>query len=181
MIGLYLLLLRLVPLLVFLLVALGAVGLLQAAKLKSIEDETKKLQQETQKYGPILKEMKQLEQTKQGLENKINIIKNLKRDSSTTVHILDEVAKRVDSQRLWLDSLKQKGNSLNMSGVALDNRTIAQFMESLKESPFIGSVNLSNATLKKVSGRDLKSFSLSCSIVNPEEEKQETADPDKNE
>ena len=119
--------------------------------------------------------MKRLEKAKNDLENKIKIIKKLKRDSAVTVHILDEVAKKVDSKRMWLKSLKQQGASLSLTGVALDNRTIAQFMDALKQSPYISGVNLSNATLAKVSGRDLKSFSLACSIQSPKEKTEKKA------
>ena len=76
---------------------------------------------------------------------------------------------------MWLKSLKQQGASLSLTGVALDNRTVAQFMDALKKSPYISGVNLSNASLTKVSGRDLKSFSLACSIVSPKEPTQEQA------
>ena len=168
-----------ITLFVFFLLILGAVGFLQAARINSIESSITKLKQEKQKYAPILAEMKRLEKTKKDLENKIKIIKALKRDSSITVHILDEVAKKVDTKRMWLKSLNQQGASLKLSGVALDNRTVAQFMDALKDSPYISVVNLSSATLSKVSGRDLKSFSLTCSIVNPESTTQETVSPGK--
>ncbi len=161
-------------LLVFLLLILGAVAFVQSSKIQNIETSIAKLKKEKQKFAPILKEMKQLEQAKKDLENKIGIIKKLKRDSSVTVHILDEVAKKVDSKRMWLKSLKQQGSSLSITGVALDNRTVAQFMDSLKKSSYIGTVNLSDASLAKVSGRDLKTFSLACSIVSPEKSKEQT-------
>ncbi|MEA3466958.1 MAG: PilN domain-containing protein [Thermodesulfobacteriota bacterium] len=156
-----------ITLFIFLLLILGAVGFLQTTRINNIESSITKLKKEKQKYAPILAEMKRLEKTKKDLENKISIIKKLKRDSSITVHILDEVANKVDSKRMWLKSLKQQGQKLSLSGVALDNRTVAQFMDALKESPYISAVNLSNASLAKVSGRDLKSFSLACSIVSP--------------
>jgi len=117
--------------------------------------------------------MKRLEQAKKDLENKISIIKKLKRDSAITVHVLDEVEKKVDSKRMWLKSLKQQGTSLSLSGIALDNRTVAQFMDALKESPYISAVNLSNASLAKVSGRDLKSVALACSVTAPQDNTQE--------
>lgn len=158
-------------LLVFLLLILGAVGFLQSAKITSIEDSISRLKKEKETYAPILAEMKRLEKVKKDLENKIKIINALKRDSSITVHILDEVANKVDNKRMWLISLKQQGKSLSLTGTALDNRTIAQFMDALKESPYINAVNLSNASLKNVSGRDLKSFSLACSITSPEQAK----------
>ena len=158
-------------LLVFLLLMLGVVGFLQSAKITSIQDSISRLKKEKETYAPILAEMKRLEKVKNDLENKIKIIKALKRDSSITVRILDEVANKVDNKRMWLMSLKQQGQSLSLTGTALDNRTIAQFMDALKESPYISAVNLSNASLKNVSGRDLKSFSLACSITSPEQAK----------
>lgn len=158
-----------ITLFIFLLLILGAVGFLQSTKINSIESSISTLKKEKQKYAPILAEMKRLEKAKKDLENKISIIKKLKRDSSTTVHILDEVANKVDSKRMWLKTLKQEGPSLSLTGVALDNRTVAQFMDALKESPYISVVNLSNASLTQVSGRDLKSFSLACSIISPKE------------
>ena len=162
-----------IALVIFLLLILGTVGFLQTTKINSIEESITGLKKEKQRYAPILAEIKRLEKTKKDLENKIKIIKALKRDSSITVHILDEVAKKIDNRRMWLKSLKQQGRSLSLAGTALDNRTIAQFMDALKESPYISAVNLSNASLQKVSGRDLKSFSLACSIKSPEEKPNE--------
>ncbi|MBN4065677.1 PilN domain-containing protein, partial [Desulfocapsa sp. AH-315-G09] len=115
-----------ITLLAFICLILGAVGFLQISKIKSIETSIAKLSAEKQTYAPILAEMKRLEQAKKDYENKTSIIKQLKRDSATTVHILDEVAKNVDSKRMWLKSLKQQGASLSLTGIALDNRTIAQ-------------------------------------------------------
>lgn len=163
-----------VTVLIFLLLILGAIGFLQSTRVGSVESQIAELKKEKQKYEPILKELKRLEKVTLDLESKITIIKKLKSESSTTVHILDEVANRVDSKRMWLKSLKQQGTSLSLTGVALDNRTIAQFMDALKESPYVGAVNLSNASLAKVSGRNLKSFSLACSIISPKEEAPET-------
>lgn len=156
-------------LLAFLCFILGGVGFLQLTKISNAKTSIAKLEREKQRYAPILAEMTQLENSKKNLENRIAIIKKLERDSSVTVHILDEVAKKVDSKRMWLNSLKQQGVNLSLTGIALDNRTIAQFMDALKKSPYIGNVNLSNASLTKVSGRDLKSFSMACSIISPKE------------
>lgn len=158
-----------------LLLILGAVGFLQNAKISSIQESIARLQKEKQTYAPILAEMKRLEQAKQDLENKINVIKTLKKNSAITVRILDEVAKTVDTKRMWLETLKQQGQSLSLKGTALDNRSIAQFMDALKESPYVSSVNLSDASLKTVSGRNLKSFSLGCTTITPDEKVTETA------
>lgn len=167
----------LATLFVFIILILGAIGFLQGSRIQGIEDSITTLRQEKLKFAPILAEMKRLEQAKTDLENKIGVIKKLRRDSSITVHILDEVAKTVDSKRMWLKSLKQQGPSLLLTGIALDNRTIAQFMDALKKSPYISGVNLSNASLTKLFGRDLKRFSLACSIINVKETPEQTDHP----
>ncbi len=158
----------------FLLLSLGVVGFLQIAKINSVKGQIAKLEKEKKGYDAILTKMTKLEKSKKDLENKISIIRQLKQDSSITVHILDEIASRVDSNRMWLKALKQQGGSLSLKGVALDNKTVADFMDALKESAYISNINLSDASLIKVSGRNLKSFSLACSISSPKTETQET-------
>ncbi len=164
-----------IALFIVILLMLGAVGFIQDTRIRSIEESIARLTREKQTYAPILAEMKRLEQAKLDLENKIKVIKTLKKNSAVTVHILDEVARMIDTKRMWLESLKQQGQSLTLKGTALDNRSIAQFMDRLKESAYISSVTLSSASLKKVSGRNLKSFSLGCTAVTPDTNEKETA------
>lgn len=154
---------------IFLLVILGIIVTLQANQATAIQTETTRLNQEKQTYDKILAEIKKLEADKKELENKISIIKKLKKDSSITVHVLDEVSRKLDSTRMWLTALDQQGKSLSLTGIALDNKTIAEFMDTLDASPFISDVNLSDSSLTKVAGQDLKAFSIQCTVGSPTE------------
>ena len=160
--------------LVCLLVALGGVSYYQGMQADQLRSELARLKQEKQKYSRILAKIKKLEKDKALLEKRIGIIKQLKKSSSLTVHILDEIAHITPSKRMWLTSLSQSGENLQLTGMALDNRTIAKYMEDLKKSPYIKSVSLTSSSLKPYAGRDLKSFSLTCTIGMPEEEKKES-------
>ena len=153
---------------------LGIVGFMQSSKAGQLQQEVTNINQEKQRYTKILNEIKKLEQDKALLEKRIAVIDKLKAESSLTVHILDEVANTTPTKRMWLNSLSQSGSNLQLSGMALDNRTIAQYMEELEKTPFINSVNLTNSSLQAFAGRNLKSFSLSCVIGVPAE--QETAE-----
>ncbi|MBV5305592.1 MAG: PilN domain-containing protein [Desulfobulbaceae bacterium] len=148
---------------------LGAISVMQANKASAIQTEITKLNQEKQTYDKILAEIKKLGADKKELENKISIIKQLKKDSSLTVHVLDEVARKLDSTRIWLTALDQQGGSLSLKGIALDNKTIAEFMNALDASAFISDINLSDSSLTKVAGQDLKAFSLQCAVSTPPE------------
>jgi type IV pilus assembly protein PilN len=148
-----------------LLAALGAVGYFQNSTASKLQKDIVQLNNEKQQYAKTLKLIKQLEQDKALIEKQIAIIKQLKQSSSLTVHILDEVANRTPADRMWLTSLSQSGTDLKIAGMALDNRTIAKYMEDLKASPYITSVNLAGSSLKSYAGRNLKSFSLNCTIT----------------
>jgi len=160
------------------LVLLALAGMLQAGRISSLNDDIAAMTKEKKSFDKVVKELAALEQKRLDLNNKIAIINKLKSDSSLTVRVLDEVAKIIDSNRMWLTSLDQRGGSLKLTGFALDNQTVAQFMDELKISPFVTSVSLNNSSLKQVSGTDLKSFGLSCSvsIPQPNKEKQEATE-----
>ena len=110
------------------------------------------------------------------LEKKLEAIKQLKRGSQQPVRVLDALATLTPADRLWLKSLSQSPNQLQISGVALDNATIAQYMNDLTQSPYFTAANLGSTKLAQVGGRKLKTFTLDVSIkqenpVPPEEPK----------
>jgi type IV pilus assembly protein PilN len=149
---------------------LGLVGIYQASRIKSIESNIADLNKEQQRLAPEIAAVDKLKKDKDELDRKISIINKLKAESSLTVHILDEVAGVVDNSRMWLTTFTQQGNSLSLTGIALDNQTVAHFMDLLKKSPYIQSVNLSNSSLKKISDKNLKEFALTCAISPPKQE-----------
>jgi len=153
---------------------LAAVGFLQSQNINSLQKQLASLNKEKDSYSATLKRIDELKKSKAELERRTNVINKLKADSSLTVRVIDEVANRVDAKRIWLQSLNQQNSSLRLTGIALDNQTVAQFMDRLKESPFITSVTLTNSSLKIVSGRNLKAFSINCSVAQPKAPKAES-------
>lgn len=156
---------------------LAATAFQQKQNIDSLQNKIASLNAEKSRHAPTLKKIEQLKKDIAEFNRKTEIINKLRADSSLTVRVLDEVANRIDNQRMWLASLRQQHSSLRLTGTALDNQTIAQFMDVLKESPFVQNVNLTNSTLKVVSGRDLKSFQLVSSVSQPVAETPATANP----
>ena len=154
---------------------LVVIGYIQHQQAQTLQQEITALTTKKQSYTPTLTKIAQLKKDREELSRKTEIIKQLKVDSSLTVHVLDEIASKLDNQRMWLDSLNQQRGSLSLSGIALDNQTIAQFMDSLKTSSYIQEVSLANSSLKTISGRNLKSFDLNCSVAFPKTEKEADA------
>ncbi len=151
-------------------------GALQAKKVSGLEEEIAKLETIKKSYTPTLQKIAKLKKDSEELIRKTKIINKLKTDSSLTVRVLDEIANRIDNQRMWLETLNQNNSSLGLTGVALDNETIAQFMDNFKASPFVNDVVLTSSSLKVVSGRNLKSFVLNCTVAQPVKPSSENKD-----
>ena len=139
----------------------------QFNNINNLQKENDKMQAERQQYTKILNEIKQLEVDKKILLTRIDVIKQLKQSSSLTVHILDEVANFTPPNRMWLTKLQQTSGDLKLSGMALDNQTVAKYMDDLATSSYIKNVNLASASMEKFAERDLKLFSISCAVGIP--------------
>ena len=154
---------------------LGA-GLLNQ-KITTLQQVVAQLNKKKDSYTPILNKIKKLARDKNALEAKIDVIKKLKKTSQIIVRVLDEVANITPSNRIWLKSMKQSGTRVDLDGVALDNRTIAQYMKSLKKSQFFSNAVLGNSSQITVANKKLKSFKLT--LTTQVQETIDTADQGK--
>ncbi len=155
----------------FVVAALCLIAYYQAGTIKAIEADIASWEIEEKTLKRTLDKIAQFEKNTEELNRRIGVINSLKKSSSLTVHVLDEVANLIDNKRVWLVSFNQQGSTLNLSGVAMDNETIAQFMNTLKTSAYITDVSLGRSSLKGFSGRNLKSFNLKCVVAQPKKEK----------
>ncbi len=157
-------------LLVFLSVAVMAyfhVG--HTREIKRLKQEKVQADKEIQRYQGRQKQLNQLKKKQNVLKQKLKVIENLRKNRDLPVRVLDELAIRIPSDKMWVRKLTQKGGTLTIEGVARGNETIAQFMESLAQSPYIdaNAVVLKQSRQVKIKEYKLKNFNLSCKIVAP--------------
>ena len=157
--------------------SLGAGSL--AVKVSGLEGDIKNLTARKKELQKALDLIIELEKKKKLVEQQISIVHELQKKSQLTVHILDEVARKTPHERMWLTGFTQKTGSLKLDGMALDNRTIASYLERLKDSPYLANVTLGNSALSKYGGRNLKRFSLSCSVILPGTDDEASKEKDK--
>lgn len=155
---------------------LAAIAFYQSSIITDLKNEEANLKKETQKYQKIVDQIKKIDEEKAILERQISVIKQLRQESSLTVHVLDEVANLTPPNRMWLKALSQSSSQLSLNGMALDDQTIARYMDDLEASRYIKNVHLANTTMNTYAERNLKSFSISCVVGF--EDKVESA-PDK--
>ncbi|KPJ99132.1 MAG: hypothetical protein AMJ60_06060 [Desulfobacterales bacterium SG8_35] len=156
---------------------LGVVGLVLGFKVGDLKADISGLQKEKAKYQTTINQIEQLQKDQSLLETKLNTISQLKKGSQLSVRVMDELATLTPASRLWLSSMSFNGTILRISGIALDNATIADYMETIISSPYFATAELSGTSTTAVQGRQLKSFSLTIKVINadyqqgpPEEE-----------
>ena len=138
-----------------------------------IEDLNTKIQNTKRLLAQAETQAKKVDQIKNELEklgHKIDVIKNIEMNRRAPVLLLENMTKMVaeaDSdnkpvKRLWFTDFEESGGKVNIKGIALDNKTIADFMSRLEDSKLYTNVNLKTITQQKVNKLNLKRFQIDC-------------------
>lgn len=138
-------------------------------KIAWTDSEIARLKQAKATYEELVK-------AKKAVEEKLNTIDTLEKNRSGPVHMLDELSLAIPMDRkatipkkLWLKTMKQSGNTIELTGLALDNEIIASFMDRLSKSPYFTNIVLGQT--QQELGKDvvLYSFSLRLTLQRPAE------------
>ena len=105
------------------------------------------------KYEKINKEIATIKKKLAQLNQKIKVIETLEGSRKETIKLMESMTQLIVPERMWFESLDVKGDNIAINGVALDERTIADFMINLQK-------DYTNVTLKSLQQVKLKSKSL---------------------
>jgi len=133
-------------------------------KLKSLREEKDVKGKKLDSFKDITVKIKKLDKTKAEIEVKLKTIEDLEKGKTGPVKLLDDIAMSVPRDKLWLTSLKEEKGILTLEGTAMDNETVADFMDRLKGTDSVTSVELVRTRQKNVKELDLnlKDFALNC-------------------
>ena len=129
------------------------------AELREIENQRRRERDELLVY---IKKVEELEARREALRHKINVINELKRNQQGPVRILDEVSRALP-ELVWLGKLTLKGNAVEISGSAMDENAVANYISNIDASPFFDEPVLKN--LSRGRG-DTFGFSLTFAFNN---------------
>jgi type IV pilus assembly protein PilN len=129
-----------------------------------IDTELSLVQEDLVRLNKEVGEIDELKQRKAKLEQKLAVIKDLDKGRLRAAYILGELSQRTP-EKVWIESLNKTGKDLKIAGVALDNDTIANFMDVLGHSKYFTGVELEVTEQINRGGLKLMRFSLRCSTV----------------
>jgi type IV pilus assembly protein PilN len=115
--------------------------MLQGRKIARLDGEMDQLQAEVAKLETQTKEVKELDKKRADLKAKLKIIEDLKLKRVGPVRILEDLGTAAP-EKLWLVDFADVAGAATITGMALDNQTIAEFMRSLQGSKYFYEVDL---------------------------------------
>ena len=95
-----------------------------------------------------LKEIEGLEETKEKLLSRMDIIQSLQQKRPQIVHLFDEIVRTVP-EGIYLTGIKQSGTAININGVAESNGRVSAYMRNIDSSGWMATPKLTVIESKK--------------------------------
>lgn len=146
-----------------LVLAAGAVGLGQAAisaRLAYQEERNTYLEQEIAKLDIQIGEIKKIKAETQALLERKQIVETLQSNRTEVVHLFDEII-RILPEGLYLKSLRQTGDRIELLGYTQSSARVSTLMRSLEDSPWFEQPTLVEIKAVTVNNLHANEFNLS--------------------
>jgi len=138
---------------VFLVIGLLAAGgywWYYKGKLAQKEETVQQKTDEAKKLEGIIKEVETYQRRKDSLQQRIDLINQLKQNQKGPVRIMDQISKDLPDL-VWLDAMDISGGRIALNGRGLNPNAIALFIENIKRDPYfeepsVGTVALASSS-----------------------------------
>lgn len=103
---------------------------------------------ELARYADTNRLLKEINDKIADVRSKLEVIGSLEQAKTGPVLLMEEIARAVPKDRLWLRILAEKDGILTIGGSAMDNDTVALFMTALEKADHIRTVDLVNTRMR---------------------------------
>ena len=132
---------------------------------------------EKARLQPILREVERFEAQKRDLQQRVNLIEELRQNQVGPVHMLDQISRSMPD-RLWLLDMKQTGNDVSLDGKTSTLSSLADFVANLEASGYFAKpVEITNSEEEKSNDTDLIKFTVKATFEMPGAKKPAAAAP----
>ncbi len=168
-------------------VLLGAGGVIAAAIVASIvyvyshniefqKSRNARITQEISKLDKEIEEIKNFEKERDSLLARKQVIEELQANRTQMVHLFDELVKTIPNG-VFLENIKQNGNSITLEGYAQSHSRVSAYMRELAKSEWFKSpVNLEYIRADETYDTHEQKFKLLANLVNPLNKKEDKVD-----
>ena len=108
---------------------------LQKRALDARQDIVDQRTVEAKKLEAIIKEVEDYQKRKDSLQQRIDLINQLKQNQKGPVRIMDQISRDLPDL-VWLDRMDISGGRISLAGRGLNPNAIALFVENVKNDPY---------------------------------------------
>ncbi|OGP80871.1 MAG: hypothetical protein A2Z13_09585 [Deltaproteobacteria bacterium RBG_16_64_85] len=152
----------LIPLLV--LAVVFAYHRMLSNRIETLQSNIQKATTEIARLKKEIGEVEKFKLRKAELQQKVDIISNLQNGRTLPVKVFEGISASIPD-KCWIDQLAVRSDRISLSGVALNNHTIANFMTALGQSGRFQRVELGSAEQTTVMGVKLMKFNLTFQTI----------------
>ena len=141
-------------------------------QVDDLNSEIASTREQVAKYQQINKEIDEIKKNLAVLDKKIHVIESLERDRKAPVENLDALYQVVVEKRMWYTQVEEQGGGFKVSGIAVDNQTVADYMTRIEKSERFQAVRLAaikHQTIKAGKELSLKQFDVNFQVKPPEQ------------
>jgi type IV pilus assembly protein PilN len=160
--------------LILVLVVLVYYNFFLASKVSKLNDNISNTKAELQRYNEINKEIARIKNNLETLRKKLAVIEKLEADRHAPVRLMDTMTRVLMAKRMWFTKLDVRETTIDIQGIALDNKTVADFMVRLQNCGLFSNVNLKTLRRQEVQKSNLKGFHINCTKAPPQIQKAES-------
>ncbi len=149
--------------LVFILLALFYYTTIMNRKIAVARSEISNLNKQIMIYRKKVRKVAGIKKKLKIMRQKFDIINKLQIKRRQPVILLDKMTGIIVPKRMWLTSLRTDNSNVWISGIAFDNKTVADFMTRLESSSLFSDVDLKRINMKRIDKNILmKGFEVVC-------------------
>jgi type IV pilus assembly protein PilN len=152
--------------------AVGTVALVHgilAARIENQNSRNNLLKAEIAKLDEQIKEIDRLREQIQAVLARKQVVETLQANRSETVHLLDQLVRQLPDG-VYLRSIKQTGDKVQLVGYAQSNARVSTLMRNIESSPWLGNPQLVEVQLVPApnaaagGGAKLSQFTLNLNV-----------------
>ncbi len=154
----------LIPLAVIL--AIVALFFFQKSAITKEQDLLTKAQEERQSLQYVVAKLDELQQQRELLQRKIDLIIRLQAEQPSAVIILDELSRKLPDW-VWLTETSFNSGQVKIKGRTINNTLLADYIADLEASPYFSNVNLIQTIGRRQRNDEFYEFSLAALFLPP--------------
>lgn len=145
-----------------LILAAGVIGLGQgviSSRLDNQDERNAYLQQEIAKLDIQIKKIRKIKEETQALLERKQVVETLQSNRTEVVHLFDEII-RILPEGLYVNSVRQVGDQIELLGYTQSSARVSTLMRSLEDSPWFEQPSLVEIKAATVNNLRANEFNL---------------------